>query len=733
MKFRTVLVAGASLLAMTAHASAEPITFIIGSALTSLAVASPTVFSVMAVIFPAGASAATMGSAVLSAAMMAASVAGSFMRPKVPTQKIKNTVQGSEAEGRTAFGRVEIESVINYGNTAGYFISRLGLHCFGELDAVEQYFYDDREITVEANGYVSTPPWARPPAHVRPSYMNVQTKIGDGAETAWPSLMSDFPSAWTADHRVRGIVQSLMRIESPGTSSNRFARLLQGGVKSLGARARITKPYDPRTATSQWTMNGALLVRRYMLQLGGLDADEFDDVVASVAADDSDEIVPTLSGSAPRVQLSGGWEGALSADIVGDMMESAGVEDVTTDDGKTSIRIIEDWPDAEISLSKRHIIDNYPQAGPESGKRPNFCRLFYFSPERRYARSEIDLTGIGWARAQNEIDAYGEQEMVIDLTYCCDASQAQRIARRLFLMARADTGIVKTNWAGMACWGKRTAMLEISDVGDEGASLWVKARLGSVRADDTEGTCEIPYVIIPDALAIPFNPETDEAPPPPLLLPQQNEADLEKPGTPSGATLIEYPTGALPGGGGFELRCRYVRPTGTAYTPEVVYRLFSGGAAQAPQSMNEVESSPNGSGYNFSWSATANLTGQKVDFRTRIFNADGDSSFFSDALVFDPAGFNNSATSSPTQSVSGSNGAWVIDVAAPMDLQIAYIQFETNGAVVSTVPARPGGTLTRNDSTGVGPGQSVTFRSRAFTSNGTPSPYSATFSYTEPL
>ena len=238
MEMRTYLLASASLLAMTAHANAAPIAFIIGSAITSLATASPFVASLVAALFPAGASAAAIGSAALSAVAFAGSIAAqALMRPKIPTQSIKNTVKGSEGPGIFAFGRVEIEGRIGFANTAGYNISRLALHAFGVLDGVEQYFYDGRETTVEADGNVSTPPWAK--GGSPPSYMNVQTKAGDGTETAWSSLVSDFPGQWTTDHRARGIAQSLMRITSPGTASNKFGRLLQGGVKNIRLRARI--------------------------------------------------------------------------------------------------------------------------------------------------------------------------------------------------------------------------------------------------------------------------------------------------------------------------------------------------------------------------------------------------------------------------------------------------------------------------------------------------------------
>lgn len=642
MKIRTAILAGASLLAMTAHAHAFEA---IGIMIVNAAFAIPGGVSALGFLFQAGASAAVIGQAFVGAALFAGNIAASlFMRPKVPTQSIKNTIKGAEGPGIHAFGRVEIKGRLIYGNTAGYNISRLIAHCFGEMDGVETYYYDGREITVEADGYVSSPPWARPPTEGTPSYMRVRTKVGDGTETAWDSLVSDFPSIWTADHRVRGIAQSLMRIISPGRSSTsaskKFTAMLQGGVKDLSLKARILKPYDPRTETSAWTMNGVLHVLHYIRALNGVTDADLDFDIIGDTADEGEVSVATLTGTAPRCQLSGGWEGPITTDIVGDMMESAGLDLFQGENGKWSLRFLEDWPDPEITFTSRHIIDVGLVAGPEAGRRPNTCALHYFSPERRYEKAEIDLTNAPWARVQSEIDAYGDQEFPCDLTYCCDASQAQRIARRMFWMARSDTGILKTTWAGMAAWGKRTGLIEIEDLGDDGESAFLRVWFhDGIRPNDADGTVEIPYIVIPEELSVPWDPETMEVPPPPVLVPTEAEGDLEQPGIPTGYAQVQYP-----GGGAHELRVRYTLPSGGDIT-EAVYRIKAGDAYGASQSMTEV-----GTPITFAY-ATTNQIGEDIDFRVRIFTNEGEGSRFSPALEIENVQIDNNAPGAPTVGV----------------------------------------------------------------------------------
>lgn len=611
MKMRTWFLAGASLLAMTAHASAEPISaalaFIAVGFQVSVTTGIVAIFSVLSPFLSAGLS---LGLAAIGA------LAG---RQKPDTRAIKNISHGGESAGRHAFGRVEIDAQIIFGNTAGYFISRWLAHCFGPLSAIETHYYDGREITVEADGYVSSPPWARLPTDPRPSYMNVQTKVGDGTETAWTSLMSDFPSTITSDHRARGITASLMRIENPGVASAKFPKLLQGGVKSLRLLARQGEFYDPRDASTEWSINGVLHILHYMRRLGGLPDSRIDFADIGDTADDAEVMVDTLTGTAVRCQLSGGWEGPITTDIVEDMMESAGIEEYTTAAGLTSLRFIEDWPEPEITFLARHILENRPQAGPESGRRPNICKLTYFSPERRYEKAEIDLTGAEWARIQNEIDAYGDQEMSIDLTFCCNVSQAQRIARRLFHMARADFGLLKTNFSGIAKWGKRTGLIEIPDVGEDGASVLVRVRFGTARPNDAEGTVEIPYQIIPDILSVPWDPDVDEVAAPPILLPQIAESSLTTPSIPTQAIQVQYY------GGAYEIRLAHSIPGGGT-SVEAVYRKYTGGLPGSNQSMTEVTGPPRHA------TKAANETGSHLDFRVRIFDADGNASHWSPTL-----------------------------------------------------------------------------------------------------
>lgn len=560
MKFRTALLSGASLLAMTAHAHAEFAT--LGSLIITAAIGTGTVG-----LLPV-ASAAAIGLGALKAALVVGSLATSFLtpRPSANPNAIKTTTRGAEGQGRTAFGRVELKGKVAFGLTSGYRIYRLLLHCFGELAAVEEYFYDGRSITVDPDGRVTSPPWVTE----SDSWLRLQTKVGDGTETAWTDLSTDFPLTWTPDHMVRGIAQTLMRAGNPGSGSELFPFLYQGGIKETAIRGRVMPIggfFDPRDDSYGWTLNGALHCFHYLRALPWMTDDVVDFDAAEEAAVAADVPVSVKGGgTAPRCSLSGGWEGPVNVDIVLDLMKSAGIEVRTTADGKYALGFIEDWPEPEVTITKSHYVSLFPQAGPDSGRRPNICKLTYFSPERRYETAEIDLTNAPWARIEDEIDVYGEQEFPVNLPFCCDASQAQRIARRLFYMARAEFGVIRSHVAGKAFWGIKTALLEIPDVGLDGASVFQRVRLEPVRTDEESGQCEIPYQVIPSELSVAWNPAVDEVDPPPVLMSAEFQ-ELDAPDEPLEALIVEYPDGSK------EIRQSFNPVVGGVFT-EAVCRVY---------------------------------------------------------------------------------------------------------------------------------------------------------------
>ena len=120
-------------------------------------------------------------------------------------------------------------------------------------------------------------------------------------------------------------------------------------------------------------------------------------------------------------------------------------------------------------------------------ERPNRCSVWYYSPERNYDMAEIpDMPAIAWANVEPEIDRYGEKVEEIRLPFCPSASQAQRIARRLFAMKRADAGTIVTNMAGLAACDRSVVNIALPDLDET-----VACEIASPR-ESADGKVEIP-------------------------------------------------------------------------------------------------------------------------------------------------------------------------------------------------------------------------------------------------
>lgn len=725
MRARTVLLASTSLLAMTAHAYAlEAIGSLVISAFLSVGAGS----------LLATGSAAVIGLTAIQTIGSLALTAANFIRAKPPSadpNTLKNTTKGAEGPGRYAFGRVMMEGKIAFGNTAKYDIHRLILHCFGPIDAVEEYFYDGRSVTVEDDGAVSSPPYVKPSG----SNLYLRTKPGDGAETVWPQLKAAFPELVTDDFRAAGIGQTLLTFINPGTGSPRFPKLLTGGVKPVKILARVGHAFDPRTNQTKWTRNGVLWCAHWLARLPGWSSAMIDWTDIAVRANEADALVPVVGGTAPRCTLSGGWEGPLTTDIVLEMLDSAGLEVREMAPGKYSLAWLEDdpatelvmpWSQAEEGIASPYI-DHDLSGGPEGAKRPNICTLEYFSPERMYEVAEADTSEIAWAKVEHDQNIYGDQELRVRLPFCDSVPQASRIARRMFYERRAESGLVKTTMAGLATWGKRVVTIEVPDLGNDNEPLSLKCRKGPVRTDQADGTCEIPVTVVPAELQIPWAPATMEAKPPPVLPTFEPESDIPTPVAPVEYAQVEYPDTTR------EIRLRFTMPTYPAPEPgetppgpinvaEASRRSYAGALPNAWASMTEYRA-----GSTTTWHAwaEADWQGLDADFRARFFNTDEEGSNWSPYLETRPvAAPNNTPTAAPALALRmvrtplpGEVTQYTLyaDI-TPSELRAA--QVSANGTFANCRPDQVTSIVVYDDSQAPEGGIDVTARS--YTSNGTP-------------
>ena len=717
MKLKTVLLAGASLLAMTTHAWSFEM---LGSLIITAFLAVPGGIAILPI-----ASAAAIGQAVVGAALLAANIATAFMqrRPSIDPGQFKGTFEdtGNQSEIR-AIGRVRVGGLRVFGNTKGLNRYRLIAHAKGRWTATEEHFLGGREIAVDPDGTITSPPWARvihngplnPPTYT--SWAFIRSKNGGGAETAWPELISEFPDLWTEDHRVRGIFQTLAHYVSPGMDNEEGIRkhqlLYQSGEPPYEVVGRAEAVYDPRDGAQQvnapvtwaWSDNGVLCAAHVLRSFPNIKAGDLDYSDIAAEATKAEATVPSIDGLKPRSKASGFWTSeSARGDIMEQVLRSIGAEIIQTEDNRYTMRLIDDQRTPDVTFTDKHIVGIEWRSGPESVERPNVCRVRYYSPERNYEMADIDLTGIAWARVQSEIDRVGEQYYDVDLPFCSDASQAQRIARRLFALARADAGMATLNMAGLAAWGLSTAGIYFPDVDET-----MTCAIGSPRVDDEAGTVSMPFIVWPDLPA--WNPATDEAPAPEPIPDLQYPSDLPTPEAPAEYAQVILPDNSR------EIRIRYAHADDVIDT-EANRRSYVGGNPQTWASMTEYRVGSNWYAY-----AAADYEGQDADLRVRYIGNDDEISNFSPYLEARPvAPPDNTPTGAPGLSLRMVNigteefpsYALRADITAN---ELRAVQVESMGLFAL---ARPGQTATITVWTSPGDPPSIV-TARSLTSDGTP-------------
>lgn len=130
-----------------------------------------------------------------------------------------------------------------------------------ECDAVETIYFDDEPVTLDTAGWVVAP--AKYTDNGR-SLFFIEKKLGGPAQTASQFLIdaaayAGTPSAWGTDRKAIGVCYVMVHMEA------NYDVLHDVGLPNVSAIVRGVKAYDPRTMTTAWTRNPALLARWWLV------------------------------------------------------------------------------------------------------------------------------------------------------------------------------------------------------------------------------------------------------------------------------------------------------------------------------------------------------------------------------------------------------------------------------------------------------------------------------------
>jgi hypothetical protein len=213
------------------------------------------------------------------------------------------TVSSAVAPRDLVLGRVRKAGTVFYRNTTGansqdlYLAIALAGH---ELDAIEQIYLNDLPVTLDGAGQVTsapyyststltasgtgslTPPGGLPATYVAGSLssgtyagggdadtsyqgwsyqyttsssaVQITAYLGAAGQTADPALQAAFPADWTSANTVAGVAYLVVKLSYSETA-------FPSGVPNVSAVVRGARVYDPRSGSTAWSQNPALLLR----------------------------------------------------------------------------------------------------------------------------------------------------------------------------------------------------------------------------------------------------------------------------------------------------------------------------------------------------------------------------------------------------------------------------------------------------------------------------------------
>ena len=156
-----------------------------------------------------------------------------------------------------------------------------------EVESIDQIYIYDELLTLDDDGLCTAP-------SKYAGLVRVKKHTGSPDQDADADLVAESNGKWTNAHRLRGVAYIYARLEFDSDS-------FPSGIPNISTIVSGKKLYDPRTDTTVFSSNPALVVRDYLTNsdygLGATDA-EIDDQSFKDAADICDESVSLSGGGA---------------------------------------------------------------------------------------------------------------------------------------------------------------------------------------------------------------------------------------------------------------------------------------------------------------------------------------------------------------------------------------------------------------------------------------------------
>lgn len=284
---------------------------------------------------------------------------------------------------------------------------------------------------LDAGGNVSSGKYA--------GFVRIKKHLGSADQEADADLIAESEGKWTEEHRGRGIAYVYVRLR-------RNPDLFPAGVPNITATVKGKKLYDPRTGTTAWSNNWALVVYDYLTSSYGLGcaAAEVNTTAINAAANVCDEDVEIDADANTQKRYTADGTLALDARPL-DVLKA-----LLTAGAGGAVYSVDTWdvyagaytaPTASLTVSDLR----GPLAGRADVERRelfNGVRGTFVDPDRDWQTTDFPaVTNDTYVADDNGEEVFRD----IDLPFTTDVIRAQRIAKIFLERARQA---VQCTWPG---------------------------------------------------------------------------------------------------------------------------------------------------------------------------------------------------------------------------------------------------------------------------------------------
>lgn len=364
---------------------------------------------------------------------------------------------GVASRGRH-YGRCRVAGTQVYAVAVGGIFYRVLAHGHGQIDAVERYFLDNREVTIDGSGYVTEDRYK----YSGRSRVRIETRDGTANPVHYASLF-EASASWTPEHIGKGVFHSLTAFEQ--VPQDIFLDMFPSAENTvLKIEFRGARVVDVRSGAVQWSDNAALCIRDFLTHEDGfgmpaewLDVDAF-----KVAADICDEGVPmSIGGTEPRYRVSLSYTyDERPVDVLSRMLAACNGKFLLGDDGRLALSVGV-WRAPEFTIDGSMIEGYAIDGGSDGPETANIIRAAYTSPDHGYTEQDADP----WENAA-DVTLRGAKVADIPLIAVPSHTQARRLMKQAAAIASPEwRGTISCNLAALPVLSHRFVNISLPDLG----------------------------------------------------------------------------------------------------------------------------------------------------------------------------------------------------------------------------------------------------------------------------